>query len=63
MRRGGGQVVLVLDHGQLLRGVRIYVCNGILFSHEGPRRGPTFVTRKISRAVVDITLGKQANGS
>jgi GDPmannose 4,6-dehydratase len=38
----------------------IYACNGILFNHESPRRGRTFVTRKISRAVADITLGKQS---
>lgn len=36
-----------------------YACNGILFNHESPRRGRTFVTRKITRAVADITLGKQ----
>ncbi|EIN14462.1 GDP-mannose 4,6-dehydratase [Punctularia strigosozonata HHB-11173 SS5] len=38
----------------------MYACNGILFNHESPRRGRTFVTRKISRAVADIHLGKQA---
>ncbi|KAI6160726.1 hypothetical protein EDD17DRAFT_760931 [Pisolithus thermaeus] len=37
----------------------MYACNGILFNHESPRRGRTFVTRKISRAVADISLGKQ----
>jgi len=37
----------------------VYACNGILFNHESPRRGRTFVTRKITRAVADITLGKQ----
>jgi GDPmannose 4,6-dehydratase len=37
----------------------MYACNGILFNHESPRRGRTFVTRKISRAVADICLGKQ----
>jgi len=37
----------------------MYACNGILFNHESPRRGRTFVTRKISRAVADIKLGKQ----
>src|SRR6266852_808929 len=36
-----------------------YACNGILFNHESPRRGRTFVTRKITRAVADITLSKQ----
>ena len=38
----------------------MYACNGILFNHESPRRGRTFVTRKISRAVADIHLGKQS---
>jgi len=38
----------------------MYSCNGILFNHESPRRGRTFVTRKITRAVADISLGKQA---
>ncbi len=37
----------------------MYACNGILFNHESPRRGETFVTRKITRAVVDIAYGKQ----
>ena len=32
----------------------LYGCNGILFNHESPRRGPTFVTRKITRAAVRI---------
>lgn len=37
----------------------IYACNGILFNHESPLRGETFVTRKITRAVVRISLGLQ----
>ncbi|MEO0246665.1 MAG: GDP-mannose 4,6-dehydratase [candidate division WOR-3 bacterium] len=37
----------------------IFACNGILFNHESPRRGETFVTRKISRAVANIVAGKQ----
>jgi len=37
----------------------MFCCNGILFNHESPRRGLTFVTRKISRAVAMIHLGKQ----
>ncbi len=37
----------------------IYACNGILFNHESPIRGETFVTRKISRAVAAIELGFQ----
>lgn len=37
----------------------MYAVNGILFNHESPRRGPTFVTRKITRAVVRIEKGLQ----
>ena len=37
----------------------IYACNGILFNHESPRRGETFVTRKITRALARIKLGQQ----
>ena len=37
----------------------MYICNGILFNHESPRRGETFVTRKITRAVGRIKLGLQ----
>lgn len=37
----------------------MHATNGILFNHESPRRGPTFVTRKISRAVAKIHLGLQ----
>jgi GDPmannose 4,6-dehydratase len=36
-----------------------FACNGILFNHEGPTRGETFVTRKITRAVAAIKLGRQ----
>ena len=36
-----------------------YACNGILFNHEGPTRGETFVTRKITRAVAAIQLERQ----
>jgi GDPmannose 4,6-dehydratase len=35
----------------------IYACNGILFNHESPRRGETFVTRKITRAISNISQG------
>jgi len=38
---------------------KIFACNGILFNHESPRRGETFVTRKITRAVARIKLGFQ----
>ncbi len=37
----------------------LFACNGILFNHESPRRGETFVTRKITRAVARIKLGLQ----
>jgi GDPmannose 4,6-dehydratase len=37
----------------------IFACNGILFNHESPRRGETFVTRKITRALSRIKLGSQ----
>lgn len=37
----------------------MHASNGILFNHESPRRGRTFVTRKISRAVAEISLGQQ----
>ncbi len=37
----------------------LYACNGILFNHESPRRGETFVTRKITRAAAKIALGLQ----
>jgi GDPmannose 4,6-dehydratase len=37
----------------------IYACNGVLFNHEGPTRGETFVTRKITRALARIKLGLQ----
>lgn len=37
----------------------MYACNGILFNHESPRRGETFVTRKITMATARIAVGKQ----
>jgi GDPmannose 4,6-dehydratase len=37
----------------------LFACNGILFNHESPRRGETFVSRKISRAVANIVAGRQ----
>jgi GDPmannose 4,6-dehydratase len=39
----------------------LFACNGILFNHESPRRGETFVTRKITRAVSRIAAGLQDN--
>ena len=38
----------------------MYACNGILFNHESPRRGETFVTRKITRALSNISQGLEA---
>lgn len=40
-------------------GYQIFACNGILFNHESPRRGQTFVTRKITRALANIVAGRQ----
>jgi GDPmannose 4,6-dehydratase len=40
-------------------GYKMFACNGILFNHESPRRGETFVTRKITRAIANILKGKQ----
>jgi GDPmannose 4,6-dehydratase len=37
----------------------LYACNGILFNHESPRRGETFVTKKITKAVSRISQGRQ----
>ena len=38
---------------------KLFACNGILFNHESPRRGETFVTRKITKAVAKMKLGLQ----
>jgi GDPmannose 4,6-dehydratase len=40
-------------------GYKMFACNGILFNHESPRRGETFVTRKITRAIVNILAENQ----
>jgi len=40
-------------------GYNLFASNGILFNHESPRRGETFVTRKITRAIANILAGKQ----
>lgn len=40
-------------------GYNMFTCNGILFNHESPRRGETFVTRKISTAIANIIAGRQ----
>jgi GDPmannose 4,6-dehydratase len=40
-------------------GYKMFACNGILFNHESPRRGETFVTRKITKAIASIIAGRQ----
>jgi GDPmannose 4,6-dehydratase len=40
-------------------GYGLFACNGILFNHESPRRGETFVTRKVTMAIANILAGKQ----
>jgi len=40
-------------------GYDLFTCNGILFNHESPRRGETFVTRKITRAIANIVAARQ----
>jgi len=40
-------------------GYGLYAANGILFNHESPRRGETFVTRKITRGVAAILAGRE----
>jgi len=42
-------------------GYRIFACNGILFNHESPRRGETFVTRKITRGIARILSRKETH--
>ena len=41
------------------KGYQLFACNGILFNHESPRRGETFITRKITRGISHILAGKQ----
>ena len=53
----GGQALCLLDHRQLPRGLWHACVQRHLFNHEGPTRGETFVTRKITRAVAAIGLG------
>ena len=54
-----GEGVRLLDDGQLSRGLWSFACNGILFNHESPMRGETFVSRKITRALTRIHVGLQ----
>ena len=42
-----------------MTGYHLYACNGVLFNHESPRRGETFVTRKVTRAIARILAGQQ----
>ena len=49
----------LLDRGELPRSLRAHASNGILFNHESPIRGETFVTRKVTRAAARIALGLQ----
>src|SRR4029079_4696500 len=37
----------------------LFACNGILFNHESPRRGPTFVTRRVTRGIAAILAGRE----
>ena len=53
------QSVCLLAHRQLPESYGLHASNGILFNHESPRRGETFVTRKITRAVAQIQAGLQ----
>jgi GDPmannose 4,6-dehydratase len=41
-------------------GYKLFACNGILFNHESPRRGETFVTRKITRSIAQILAGRES---
>jgi hypothetical protein len=55
----GSKALCLLDRGKHREAYGIHASNGILFNHEGPTRGETFVTRKITRAVAAIELGLQ----
>ena len=53
----GGQALRLLDHGELPGGLRHVCLQRTLFNHESPRRGETFVTRKITRGLARIDAG------
>ncbi len=55
----GGQALRLLDHVNYREAYGMHASNGILFNHESPIRGETFVTRKITRAVAAIQHGLQ----
>ena len=48
---------ILIDSSQLREAYGIFACNGILFNHESPRRGETFVTRKVTRGLCNIAQG------
>ena len=50
-----------MDSGlpKIIESYNMFACNGILFNHESPRRGPTFVTRKITRGLNMILTGER----
>jgi GDP-mannose 4,6-dehydratase len=48
------------ESGNFQKAFGMFITNGILFNHESPRRGETFVTRKITRAAARIKLGLQS---
>ena len=54
----GLQIICTLDNCKLQEAYKIFACNGILFNHESPRRGETFVTKKIVSALCKIKEGK-----
>ena len=55
----GSKIICALDNKNYREAYNIFGSNGILFNHESPRRGETFVTKKIIRALVRIKMGKQ----
>ena len=56
---GGAKVYSFWQTVNYREAYNLFACNGILFNHESPRRGETFVTRKITRAATRIKLGLQ----
>ena len=53
------ETLRALDNKELPEAYNIFGSNGILFNHESPRRGETFVTKKIIKALVRIKMGHQ----
>ena len=56
---GGRKGLRTLDDDPVPRGLRALRLNGILFNHESPRRGATFVTRKVTRGLAAILAGRE----